>query len=163
MPPMLFQRGLLPVIVMLLATSPSLCIAQEGPFAALQGAWSGDGTITSTNGNSERIRCRAKYFVSPSGANLDQQLNCASDSYHFNVSSGLVRQNDGSIAGTWTESSRNVTGNVKARQDGDTIAARVSGPNFTAQMTVTTTGDGQNVQISPSGSDITSVTIALKR
>jgi hypothetical protein len=143
--------------------TPSLGFAEEGPFALLQGSWSGDGTITSNKGNTERIRCRAKYFVSPSGQNLDQQLTCASDSYRFDVSSGLVRQNDGSIAGKWTETNRNVTGDVSARQDGDAIAAKISGPSFTAQMTLTTNGDEQSVQISPSSGDITSVTISLKR
>lgn len=163
MPPYISLRQGFLCSVLLLVTFPSFCEAQAGQFLTLQGSWSGDGTITTNRGNSERIRCRAKYFVSPSGLNLDQQLTCASDAYRFDVNSGLVRQSDGSIAGTWTETSRNVTGKVSAQQDGDAIAAQISGPSFTAQMTLTTTGDAQNVQINPNGGDISSVTISLKR
>ena len=144
--------------------SPALARSQESQFLNLQGAWSGDGVITVNDGRSERIRCRAKYFVSPSGQNIDQQLRCASDSYRFDVNSGLVLQGDGSIVGTWTESSRNINGRVNARLHEDSIAARIAGPGFTAEMTVTTSADHQNVQISPSGGgDIRSVTIDMNR
>jgi hypothetical protein len=137
--------------------------AQDGSFLALQGSWAGNGSIATSDGRTERIRCHAKYFVSPSGNNLDQELRCASDSYRFDVNSGLVREGPGSIAGQWTETSRNVTGNVSARQQGDSIIASVDGPSFTASMTVTTRGDSQNVQIVPNGADIKSVTINLRR
>jgi hypothetical protein len=143
----------------------SFATAQTGPFANLEGAWAGDGTISTNSGRSERIRCRAKYFVSPSGQDLDQQLRCASDSYRFDVNSGLVRQANGEIAGTWTETTRNATGQVSARDEGDVIVAKVTGASFTADMTVTTQGDGQTVQITPNGggSDIKSVSVDLRR
>jgi hypothetical protein len=151
------------IILALNAISPAISAADEnGPFATLQGAWSGDGSIVS-QGRTERIRCRAKYYVSPSGQNVDQQLRCASDSYHFDVNSGLVRQGDGSIAGTWTETTRNVTGTVSARVDGDSIAAKIAGPSFNAEMSMTTTADRQDVEITPSGGDISSVKITLQR
>jgi hypothetical protein len=145
------------------AISPPLSAAEDsGPFSTLQGSWSGDGAIVS-QGRTERIRCRAKYYVSPSGQNVDQQLRCASDSYKFDVNSGLVRQGDGSIAGTWTETTRNVTGTVSARADGASIAAKIAGPSFNAEMNLTTTEDRQEVEITPSGGDITSVKISMER
>lgn len=142
---------------------PSLGFAQTGPFANLEGAWAGNGTISMNDGRTENIRCRAKYFVSPSGSNLDQQLRCASDSYHFDVNSGLVRQADGAIAGQWTETTRNATGSVSARQNGDVINAQITGPSFTAAMTMETHGDGQKVEILPNGSEIKSVSVDLHR
>jgi hypothetical protein len=156
-----FLRSAIAAIAM--SAPLSYGLAQENPFLALQGSWAGNGSITTSDGRSERIRCQAKYFVSPSGNNLDQQLRCASDSYRFDVNSGLVREGPGSIAGQWSETSRNVTGNVSARQQGDSIVASVEGPSFTASMTVTTRGDSQNVQILPNGADIKSVTISLRR
>src|SRR5579859_7646224 len=116
------------VLVIGAFTCPTLSSAQTGPFADLEGAWAGNGTISMNDGRTERIRCKAKYFVSPSGSNLDQQLRCASDSYHFDVNSGLVRQADGAIAGQWTETTRKATGNVSARQNGDEIDAQITGP-----------------------------------
>ena len=142
---------------------PTLSSAQTGPFADLEGAWAGNGTISMNDGRTERIRCRAKYFVSPSGSNLDQQLRCASDSYRFDVNSGLVRQGDGVIAGQWTETTRNASGSVSARKNGDVIDAQITGPSFTAAMTVQTAGDGQRVEIVPNGSEIRSVSVDLHR
>jgi hypothetical protein len=156
-----------PITGVLLAAAfsihPSLSFAQTGPFADLEGAWAGNGTISTTDGRTEQIRCRAKYFVSPSGANLDQKLRCASDSYHFDVNSGLVRQPDGQILGQWTETTRNATGSVSARRNGDVISAQITGPSFTAAMTVQTSGAGQKVEIVPNGSDIKAVSVDLRR
>jgi hypothetical protein len=138
-------------------------LAQTNPFSGLEGSWTGDGTLTASDGHTEHLRCRAKYYVSPSGLNLDQQLRCASDSYRFDVNSGLVRDANGGISGTWTETSRNVTGSVRARPEGDAIVARVTGSSFTANMTVSTKADDQSVQIVPNGADIKSVTIDMHR
>ena len=146
-----------------IAPPVSSVFAEIGPFSGLEGAWVGDGTLTAGDGHTERLRCRAKYFVSPSGLNLDQQLRCASDSYRFDVNSGLVRDASGAIAGTWTETNRNVTGNVRGRRQGDSIVASVTGPSFTAKMTLTTSADHQSVEIVPSGADIKLVTIDLHR
>jgi hypothetical protein len=38
-----------------------------GPFLGLSGDWSGAGTVTMTNGATERIRCNATYTVNASG------------------------------------------------------------------------------------------------
>ncbi|HLW93264.1 MAG TPA: hypothetical protein VKS78_18430 [Roseiarcus sp.] len=151
------------LLATIVALPSSFAFADEGPFSGFSGLWTGSGTITSTNGVSERLRCRAKYYVSPSGLNLDQQLRCASDSYRFDVNSGLVREENGTIAGTWTEMTRNATGSVRAQERGDSIVAKIAGPSFTADMTVTTRGDHQSVAITPNGggSDIASVTINL--
>jgi hypothetical protein len=150
-------------LVVVALACPSLGFAQTGPFADLEGAWAGKGTISMNDGRTEPIRCRAQYFVSPSGSNLDQQLRCASDSYRFDVNSGLVRQVDGHIAGQWTETTRNASGSVSARENGDVIDAQITGPSFTAAMTMQTTGDGQKVEIVPNGSEIRSVSVDLHR
>ena len=49
------------------AALPSTVQAFNSPFTAMSGSWSGSGTITTSNGNKERIRCRANYDVDGSG------------------------------------------------------------------------------------------------
>jgi hypothetical protein len=101
------------------------------PFVGLAGAWNGSGRIEMQNGNGERIRCRARYSVSQAGEVLVQDLRCASDSYKFDVNS--TSQNDrGSLSGTWTELTRNVTGTLSGRASGGSIEARVTGLGFSA-------------------------------
>jgi hypothetical protein len=44
----------------------------EGPFLGLSGHWSGAGTVTMTNGVTERIRCKAAYAVNATGKAVQQ-------------------------------------------------------------------------------------------
>lgn len=133
-----------------------------GPFDRLSGSWSGGGTISMNDGHNERIRCKAVYEVVPSGIILHQNLKCASDSYKFEVRSSL--QADGSsLTGTWSELSRQVTGRVTGTISGDQISTSVDGTGFSATLNLTTRGNSQVVSIAPSGTDIRSVQIDLKR
>ena len=88
--------------------------AQSGPFAGMAGVWSGGGTVTLDDGSTERIRCRATYAVGNGGNGLNQSLTCASDSYRFNLASNVVASG-GSLSGTWSESSRGITGTLEGR------------------------------------------------
>ncbi|MDX7953322.1 hypothetical protein P7D22_19340 [Lichenihabitans sp. Uapishka_5] len=134
----------------------------DSPFSSLAGSWSGNGTISMNDGHNERIRCKAQYEVAPSGIIMHQNLRCASDSYKFEVKSSL--QADGSqILGSWTETTRQVTGNVTGTIQGGTIATSVKGTGFTATLGVQTKGNSQSVSIVPTGTDIQSVKIDLKR
>lgn len=134
----------------------------ESPFAGMSGAWSGGGTITVSNGTNERIRCRATYVVANSGNSLQQDLRCASDSYRFMVVSN-VSYDGGTISGSWTEQTRNASGNVTGRAGSGQIWATVAGFGFTAELAVITRGNAQSVTIRPSGTDVTNVSINLRR
>jgi hypothetical protein len=135
--------------------------AAEG-FGGLAGSWSGAGTISTTSGNSERIRCRVSYSVTPTGTGLHQDLRCASDSYNFQVSSDLINQG-GSLSGTWTEVTRQASGNVSGRVNGSNIQVAVSGPAFSAGLSIVTSGNKQSVNIRPRGGDIAEVSLSLSR
>src|SRR5688572_30230963 len=44
--------------------------AESGPFTALNGTWSGGGTLTTANGTQDRLRCRASYTPGQGGEQL---------------------------------------------------------------------------------------------
>ncbi len=142
------------VVALLHSSVPSH--AQQGPFAGLIGSWSGAGFIKLTNGQRERLRCRANYNVGENGTRLVQSLRCASDSYRFDVNSNIVSEG-GTLSGSWTETSRNASGSVSGRE------ARIDGAGFSAQLTLSTRGDRQSVTIESPGHDITEVSVALTR
>ncbi len=73
-----------------------------GPFLGLSGHWSGAGTVTLTNGATERLRCKAAYTVNPTGKALQQTLRCASDTYKVEISSNVISEG-GSLSGSWAE------------------------------------------------------------
>src|ERR1700751_104947 len=133
--------------------------AQSRPFAGLDGAWSGNGTISLSDGSSERIRCRAVYKVDGTGLSLKQTLRCASDSYKFDLSSDVTSQGD-RISGNWTEASRNIVGNLQGTAGGGKVDVFVEASGFAANVTLTTTGNRQTVQISSKG-EIRGVNITM--
>jgi hypothetical protein len=137
--------------------------ADSGPFAGLAGNWSGAGTITLGTGGRESIRCRAQYSVGGDGNSMQQSLRCASDSYRFDLSSN-VNSVDGQISGLWTESSRNMSGLLAGNARPGQFNVIVTSPSFSANLSMTTHGDRQTVQISaPPGGQLTGVSIVLAR
>jgi hypothetical protein len=147
----------------------SLCLpgaathaAVSSPFAAMAGAWSGGGALSTSDGNQERLRCRANYDVAGSGDELRLNLRCASESYNFDLA-GNVEYRGGAISGAWTEASRNASGTISGRAAGDRIEAAARGDAFSANLSLTTRGHRQIVSIRPQGTNITAVSLELDR
>jgi hypothetical protein len=133
--------------------------AQSRPFAGLDGAWSGNGTVSLSDGSSERLRCRAQYKVDNTGLALKQTLRCASDSYKFDLSSDVKSEGD-RVSGQWNETNRNIFGSLQGTAGGGRIDVIVEAPGFTASLTLRTSGNKQTVQISSKG-DIRGVSITM--
>jgi hypothetical protein len=147
----------------------SLCLpgsaaqaAVTSPFAAMAGSWSGDGMLSTTDGNQERLRCRASYDVGSTGAELHLSLRCASESYNFDLASD-VQYRGGAISGSWSEASRNASGTLSGSAAGDRIEASAKGESFSANLSLTTRGGRQIVTIRPQGTNIADVSLTLQR
>jgi hypothetical protein len=136
--------------------------AISSPFVAMAGSWSGGGVVNTSDGNQERLRCRASYDVAGRGEALHLNLRCASPSYNFDLASD-VEYRGGAISGSWTEASRNASGTLSGRASGDHIVASARGNSFSANLSLTTRGGRQSVSIRPEGTNITSVSLALDR
>jgi hypothetical protein len=135
--------------------------AQLAPFAGLSGSWTGSGKVSLSDGSNERLRCRAAYRVDPSGVRLQQTLKCASDSYTFDLSSEILCEGS-RVSGTWSETSRNVSGTLKGRSNGESINLVADTVGFSANLHLTTRGNRQSVSIE-SQSDIRNVSIIMTR
>src|SRR5579864_6344025 len=142
-----------------LILSMSASHAQSGPFVGFDGSWSGNGTVSLSDGTTERIRCKAEYKVNGTGLNLKQSLRCASDSYKFDLTSDVTSQGD-RISGNWSEASRNVFGNLQGTAGGGEIKVFVEANGFAANLTVRTSGNKQTVQIDSKG-EIRGVNITM--
>jgi hypothetical protein len=144
-----------------LMLSVSAGYAQSGPFTGFDGSWSGSGTVSLSDGSTERIRCKADYKVNGNGLGLKQNLHCASDSYKFDLSSEVTSNGD-RISGNWSERNRNIFGNLQGTAGGGQIEVFVEAAGFAANLTLTTRGNRQTVSIS-SKSEIRGVNITLTR
>ncbi|MBX9841501.1 MAG: hypothetical protein K2Z80_06815 [Xanthobacteraceae bacterium] len=147
--------------LMALLTLPSAVEASSGPFAPLSGSWAGAGTITTSSGAKERIRCRAKYAVNGSGSSLDLTLRCASDSYSFELQSTCNHLN-GAVSGTWSELTRHVGGSIEGSVRGNNINVRASGI-ISAMLAVSTKDNSQSISIQAPGTEMQHVAISLSR
>jgi len=122
--------------------SASASYAQSGPFAGLAGTWSGGGTVTLDDGSRERIRCRASYHVA--GPQMNMSLTCASDAYKFNLAANVVDEG-GQVSGSWSESSRNVSGVLQGRGGGGNFQVVASTAGFNSNISLRTVGNKQTV------------------
>ncbi|WP_027575370.1 hypothetical protein [Bradyrhizobium sp. WSM1743] len=116
--------------------------AQSGPFGPMAGTWSGGGTVSLEDGSTERIRCRAKY--APIGPTMEMTLTCASDAYKF-ILSANVQSAGNAISGSWSESSRNISGSLQGRGGGGNFEVVASAAGFNANIALRTSGNKQTV------------------
>jgi hypothetical protein len=155
-------RRLLIAVAVLFAAANSFSPSHAqstGPFAGIAGRWAGGGTISLDDGSTERIRCRAAYAVA--GPSMNLTLTCASDAYKFNLEGNVVDQG-GEISGTWSESSRNVSGTLQGRGRSGSFEVLASGPGFNANISLTTRGNRQSI-VMRADTQFRGATIALSR
>jgi hypothetical protein len=140
------RRLIFAAVAFLLVSLSGTAAYAEGAFAGMAGNWVGSGTITLDDNSTERIRCRATYAVRADGNGLNQSLTCASDSFRINLASNIIAQGS-TLAGTWSETTRNVSGNLEGRGGAGSFQVVASGPGFTANIALTTKGNKQSVVI----------------
>ena len=147
------------VAFFLAAFAASAGHAQSSAFAGMAGNWNGGGTVLLDDGSSERIRCRATYKVS--GASMDMNLTCASDAYKFNLLAEVVAQG-GEVTGKWSETSRNVGGNIEGRGAGGSFQVVAQAAGFSSNIALKTAGNKQSITMK-ADSQFRAANIALSK
>jgi predicted methyltransferase MtxX (methanogen marker protein 4) len=140
--------------------------AADGLFSGMEGAWKGDGSIAWSTGETERMRCTAKYKVEKEGNRITQNLTCATDSTRLIIKSTITFNPDaGAITGDWSETSYGINGYVSGTASTGSVKALVKSTDnrFNARVTVVTRGSDQTVSIVPQGIDVTEVSVKLRR
>jgi hypothetical protein len=99
-----------------------------------------------SGGKQEPIRCRASYDVLDEQNKLQLNINCASESYKFELL-GSATYTGGAITGSWSESTRNAAGTMSGKVEGAGFQVVAKGPTFTANLSLVTRGDKQSVTI----------------
>lgn len=156
------DRGTILAVALMLFLAPDALAQQVHPFAGMSGVWSGKGTISLESGAQEAIRCRATYAVREDGNALQQTLRCASDSYKIELTSNVVASGS-KLSGTWSESTRNISGDVEGTTSAGRFQVVVSAATFSADLVLTTKGNAQSVMIRSHGSEFKGANIILAR
>ena len=158
-----YKRVLASLFALLLTAAGPAYAQHSGPFARMAGAWTGAGTLDLPDGKHEKIKCHASYDV-PTEKSVNLSIRCASESYNFEIRSS-VSHAGGAISGNWSESATMAGGDISGHVSGGHISAIAKSPNFTASLSLTTSGNSQSVVIRAKDpkSPIKGVTIALRR
>ena len=143
-----------------LAASAALAAGPFGPFA---GSWRGHGRISDVNGKSEALSCRSNNSPSDDGIEMSLALVCASDSYRVDFHTDLYTDGQ-SLHGTWTENTRNASGDVSGQIGRDIIRATTTAPGFQANIVIRViSGKKLDVSLSAHGTSINHVQVSMKR
>lgn len=161
-PPRLRSLAALGLAVSLAAWPTAGLPSPAGPFRPFLGSWYGRGAIRANNGQTESITCRATYEGADGDQSLEQSLVCASDTYRLNIESSATAEGS-ELQGQWQETTRNVQGQLSGEVARGDFEGMVTGPGFTAQISLRARGRKQTVHIAPSAGDIQSVDIVLTR
>jgi hypothetical protein len=147
------------------ATAPMVLFswaALADPIAHLSGYWTGNGSISLTNGKVERVKCNVLYKAE-GNAQIRQTMRCASADYSINSLADLRLTKTGQVSGTWEERTYAAKGDVSGRFGGDSFALSIQGANFSAAMNVSLASCKQSLNITPQGLDVTRVSISLAK
>lgn len=157
-----FGRGVLcPVALMaMVLMAPTVVWAQS--VDNLAGRWSGWGSVQMSNGSTEQVKCVATYFVKNSGGTVDQNLRCASSSYSIDARANYI-VNGSALSGSWEERKHSARGDVNGRVTSDGFRLSVKGDTFTANMIVTASSCKQSISIRPQGTNVSQISIGLRR
>jgi opacity protein-like surface antigen len=132
--------------------------AVANPTKDLAGRWTGGGQITLSGGGTEQLKCVATYQVS--GSSVRQALRCASSSYKIDSVANLSISGS-SVSGDWSENTYSASGGVSGRTTASGFNLSIRGPTFGAAMQVSTGACRQSIYITPSGLDVSRISLSL--
>jgi len=156
------SRSVALAVALIVVATHAQAQAVRGPFATFPGSWSGGGAISLASGAVERLHCTAEYRIDDGGATLMQDLNCASDTYKFELKN-QIQANGSDITGQWIEVTRHAEGAIVGRVSAGHIEGTVTGPGFTATFLLQARANQQQILIRVQGGDISQISAALTR
>ena len=138
-------------------------VQKSAPFKELPGRWVGEGRIGLKEGKTEKVTCRATYFVNPAGNELKQNIRCASASGKIEVKSLVNASKDGKLSGTWNELMYNLGGEMSGEVTERGLRIVVRAGDLTANMDVIVMNNRQIVEIQFFNSALRGLTLILKK
>jgi hypothetical protein len=146
-----------------LGASIAASAAADGVFSEFAGSWRGKGRISDVNGRTEPLSCKSTNSPSSDGIAMALSLVCASDSYRVDFHTDLYTDGH-ELHGTWSETTRNATGDVNGEIQPNVINTVFTAPGFSANIIVhVVSGKRLDVTLRAHGTSIDHVEVTMKR
>jgi len=104
--------------------------------AVLAGDWSGEGTVTQTEGPTEKVRCRVSY-KKESAKVYGVEAQCASTSKKMRQTGELLEVRPGVFTGSFNLPQYDVSGRVRVVLEGETQTVTFKSPRGEGEVTLT--------------------------
>lgn len=161
--PLILTRCVAPlaIAVAVAAFTAPVGASAASPFERLAGSWTGGGRVTFEGGQTERLRCNARYASSGSGNRLDLTIRCASPATSFELRGDLAYRG-GRVSGNWQERTLGASGRAAGRATAGSIVMRISGA-ASGSMSVALSGRAQTVTVSTVDTALRGINMSLRR
>ena len=120
----------------LIAPLVTLAPTTAASAAVLAGEWRGEGTVTQTEGPTEKVRCRVSY-KQESAKVYGVEAQCASTSKKMKQTGELLEVRPGVFTGSFNLPQYDVSGRVRVVVDGETQTVTFKSPRGEGQVTLT--------------------------
>ena len=148
----------LPALAILAILTSAPAQAAEA-FDALKGSWAGSGSVSFSGGESEKLRCTARY--SGGGASLALNVKCASASAQINLTASLDAKGN-KVSGDWSENSYGLSGDANGSVSGGSVRLKISG-SASGYLTLNVSGSHHSIAMSTQGTSVAGVNVSLNR
>jgi hypothetical protein len=132
------------------------------PFERLVGRWVGEGRLGIRDNPTETVKCRVTYLHVKDGDQLRQAIRCASAGGSVEVQS-TVSHIAGTLAGSWKELTRDMSGAVSGSVTPKGFRVAVRGDGLTANMDIVLVGAKQVIEIQFINSSLIGLTLILEK
>ena len=120
----------------LLAPLVVLAPTTAASAAALAGEWSGEGTVTQTEGPTEKVRCRVSY-KQESAKVYGVEAHCASTSKMMKQTGELLEVRPGVFTGKFNLTQYDISGRVRVVIEGESQTVTFESPKGEGEVTLT--------------------------
>ena len=110
--------------------------APAASAAALAGEWSGEGTVTQTEGPTEKVRCRVSY-KQESAKVFGVEAQCASTSQMMKQTGELLEVRPGVYTGKFNLTQYDISGRVRVVLEGESQTVTFKSPKGEGEVTLT--------------------------
>ena len=142
------------------AAEPATPAAPTASLDQLVGRWTGEGRLGFAEAKFEHVKCRVTYLRTETPGQLKQNIRCASASGNIEVLSEL-QQNGAELTGHWTETVRNMNGELTGQITPTGFRVEIKGSDLQANMDIMARGERQLVEIQFHNSTLVGLSLML--
>jgi hypothetical protein len=142
------------------AAEPATPAAPTASLDQLVGRWTGEGRLGFAEAKFENVKCRVTYLRTETPGQLKQNIRCASASGNIEVLSEL-QQNGAQLTGHWTETVRNMNGELTGQITPTGFRVEIKGADLQANMDIMARGPRQLVEIQFHNSTLVGLSLML--